>query len=59
MGLDTVEIILRTEEVFAIDLPDEDCGMVLTVGDFYHLVLTKLQLTYQSASEIEKAAGNK
>jgi acyl carrier protein len=44
MGLDTVEIILRTEEVFAIDLPDEECGQIVTVGDLYRLVLRKLGL---------------
>jgi acyl carrier protein len=48
MGLDTVEIILRTEEVFAIDLPDEECGQVVTVGDLFRLVLNKLNLPYTS-----------
>ncbi|ADW68596.1 acyl carrier protein [Granulicella tundricola] len=53
MGLDTVEIILRTEETFAIDLPDSDCAQVRTVGDLYRLVLEKLSLPYQPATETE------
>ncbi|HWA93582.1 MAG TPA: hypothetical protein VG844_03200 [Terracidiphilus sp.] len=55
MGLDTVEIVLRTEETFNIDLSDDECGRVITVGDLYRLVLDKLELPYMSASEV--AAG--
>ena len=44
MGLDAVEIILRTEEVFAVDLPDSECAKVSTVGDLYRLLLQKLTL---------------
>jgi acyl carrier protein len=53
MGLDTVEIILRTEETFSITLPDQQCEQVRTVGDLYRLVLQKLSLRYQPATEIE------
>ena|SRR5690348_11543613 len=53
MGLDTVEIVLRTEETFNIDLPDDECGRVVTVGDLYRLVLSKLELPYAQAIEIE------
>ena len=42
MGLDTVEIVLRTEETFNIDLRDDECGRLVTVGDLYRLVLRKL-----------------
>jgi acyl carrier protein len=51
-----VEIILRTEEVFAVELPDEDCSQVVTVGDFYKLVLKKLDLPYVPVSDIEQSA---
>jgi len=44
MGLDTVEIVLATEEVFCVDLPDDECGLIVTVGDLYRLVLNKLGL---------------
>lgn len=54
MGLDAVEIILRTEEVFDIDLPDDECGQVRTVNDLYTLVLSHLQQEYLPATKIEK-----
>jgi acyl carrier protein len=53
LGLDAVEIILRTEEVFAVDLPDSECSKVSTVGDLYRLVLEKLNLPYVSPNDIE------
>ena len=53
MGLDTVELVLRTEEVFGISLPDEECEQIVTVGDLYRLVLTKLNLPYIPSREIE------
>ncbi|GAA3749498.1 acyl carrier protein [Terriglobus aquaticus] len=53
MGLDTIEIILRTEEVFGISLPDSDCAQVRTVGDLYRLVLDKLGLGYIPTKQIE------
>lgn len=53
MGLDTVEIVLRTEEVFGINLPDEECAKIITVGDLYRAILTKLNLAYTPISEIE------
>jgi acyl carrier protein len=55
MGLDTVEIVLRTEETFNINLPDNECSQVITVGDLYRLVLRKLELPYVRAKEIEAA----
>ena len=53
MGLDTVEIVLRTEETFNVDLPDDQCSQVITVGDLYRLVLGNLKLPYVPAKEIE------
>lgn len=44
MGLDAVEIILRAEELFDIDISDEEAGSVETVGNFYELVCTKLHI---------------
>lgn len=61
MGLDTVEIILTTEEVFSIDLPDEECGRVITVGDLYRLVLTKLGIpsSEQEGTAAESSGRNR
>jgi acyl carrier protein len=53
MGLDTVEIVLRTEETFNVNLPDDECSQVVTVGDLYRLVLSKLELPYVQAKEVE------
>jgi acyl carrier protein len=44
MGLDAVEIVLRTEDLFAITLDDDEAAAVRTVGDFYRLICTKLDL---------------
>jgi len=44
MGLDGVEIILRVEELFAIDIGDEEAAKVETVGQFYELICSKLHL---------------
>jgi len=45
MGLDAVEIILRTEELFAISIADDEAEAVRTVGDLYGLICSKLNLT--------------
>jgi hypothetical protein len=44
MGLDAVEIVLRTEELFVIEISDEEASAVRTVGDFYKLICTKLDV---------------
>lgn len=53
MGLDLVELVPRTEEVFGVDLPDEECQLIRTVGDLYRLTLEKLALPYERSDEIE------
>lgn len=44
---------MRTEETFNVDLPDEECGNIVTVGDLYRLVLRKLELPYVESVEVE------
>jgi hypothetical protein len=44
MGLDAVEIILRVEELFSIEIGDEEAAKVETVGQFYELICSKLRL---------------
>jgi hypothetical protein len=45
MGLDSVELVMRIEEEFSIDLPDAELESTRTVGDLYELVLSKLKMT--------------
>jgi hypothetical protein len=44
MGLDAVEIILRAEELFAIEIADDEAAKVETVGQFYELICSKLHI---------------
>lgn len=44
MGLDAVEIVLRVEDLFAIDIGDEEAAKVETVGQFYELICSTLHL---------------
>jgi acyl carrier protein len=44
MGLDVVEIVLRAEEFFAIEICDDEAEAVRTVGDFYNLICRKLEV---------------
>ena len=53
MGLDTVELVLHTEETVLIDLPDNECAQLVTVGDLYRAVLSKRNLPYLPAAEAE------
>ena len=45
MGLDVVELVLRTEDLFAISITDPEAAAVRTVGDFYILICSKLDVT--------------
>lgn len=45
MGLDAVEIVLRTEELFVITFTDDEVAAVRTAGDFYRLICSKLNVT--------------
>jgi hypothetical protein len=45
MGLDAVELVLRTEEFFVISIGDDEAASVRTVGDFYNLICTKLDVS--------------
>ncbi|MBB5315670.1 acyl carrier protein [Tunturibacter empetritectus] len=44
MGLDAVEIVLRTEELFVITIGDDEAAAVRTVGDFYNLICSKMNV---------------
>lgn len=42
MGLDTVELVLSVEKIFAIELSDEVAARLLTVGDLHEFVVAEL-----------------
>jgi acyl carrier protein len=42
MGLDLVELIVTVEEVFQIQIADDEANRLSTVGDLHQLVLGKL-----------------
>jgi hypothetical protein len=50
MGLDAVEISLRAEELFAIEIQDEEAARVETVGQFYDLICSHLNIVPLSAA---------
>jgi hypothetical protein len=45
MGLDAVEITLRAEEFYVITIEDDEAAAVRTVGDFYNVICSKLNVT--------------
>ena len=42
MGLDTVELLLSTEELFGIEIPDDDASEIVTVGELRDYIAAKL-----------------
>ena len=54
MRLDLIDLAIRVEKTFAVELPVEEYVRLQTVGDVYRLVLEKLNLEYLPAEEIEK-----
>lgn len=42
MGLDIVELIMRVEETFEIEIPDEEASELNTVGKLYQAILCRL-----------------
>ncbi len=45
MGLDSVEIVLRTEELFGIAISNDEAAAVRIIGEFYTLICAKLNLS--------------
>jgi acyl carrier protein len=45
MGLDIVELVIRTEEVFNITIDNYDAEKIGTVGDLYELVCKLLHVS--------------
>lgn len=43
MGLDTVELVMRVEKEFAIDIPNADAARLVTVGELHGYVVETLR----------------
>jgi acyl carrier protein len=46
MGLDIVELVMRCEEEFDVQLEDWRLGQMRTVGDLFEIVCMQLQLPF-------------
>lgn len=44
MGLDSVELLMSTEDAFQIHITDEEANKILTVGDLYNLIINKIEV---------------
>jgi len=43
MGLDSVELLVEVEQTFGIEIPDLEAEKIVTVGDFYEAVWTRIK----------------
>jgi hypothetical protein len=50
MGLDVVEIVMRTEEVFGITIADADAEQASTVGKLFEFICAELKLPTGTAA---------
>ena len=50
MGLESVELVMSTEEAFEIEITDAEAEKIYTVGDLYDCVIAKLR---QSPDRVE------
>jgi len=53
MGLDTVELVIRIEEHFAVDIPNADAARLVSVGDLHEYIVKALR----KQGRIESSAG--
>jgi acyl carrier protein len=51
MGLDSVEILVKVENTFGINIPDQEAEKIRTVGDFHNCVWKHLQGKYSDRCE--------
>jgi acyl carrier protein len=42
MGLDTVELVMKVEKDFGIQIPDADAARLVSVGDLHRYVIDQL-----------------
>ncbi len=59
MGLDIVELIVTVEDVFQMNIADEEANSVSTVGDLHNLVLSKLGDSKSGLSNLDEVGDSK
>jgi hypothetical protein len=52
MGLDTVELVIRVEKEFDIEIPNADAARLVTVGDMHAYVVDALRRQGRSRAPI-------
>lgn len=52
MGLDTVELVLRVEEEFEIEIPNDIAAQLSTAGDIHNFIMSNIT---KSSSSIDTA----
>lgn len=55
MGLDSVELVLRFEDTFGIEIPDADAEKITTVKDVTNYVFSKVEHTDQNTCLTQQA----
>ena len=50
MGLDTVELVIEVEKAFDISILDADAEKIITVGQLYDCVVSKLPAHERNAA---------
>ncbi len=52
MGLDSVELLMAVEETFQISISEKEASEIFTVGDFYNVILQKLDQRSSQAGKL-------
>jgi acyl carrier protein len=52
MGLDVVELVMRIEEEFELEIPDHDAERLLTVGDFAAYIAEKQDVPVEKRGQL-------
>ena len=56
MGLESVEVVLATEDAFGIEITDAEAEKIFTVGDLYDCVIDKLRQSPDVAEPLDSQA---
>ncbi|MEO1259411.1 MAG: hypothetical protein AAFZ15_11470, partial [Bacteroidota bacterium] len=54
MGLDSVELVVKMEDNFGIEISNVEAEQIYTVGDFYECILRKIKIKENRACQSQK-----